>query len=180
MPSIPPLTLVIGGASSGKSAFAERFVVAAGTARCYIATAQAFDDEMREKIALHQKDREAHGWRTEEAPLDPGATIAALEAGQSALLDCATMWLNNLFMENSDLEAAFAGLEAALDRAACPVVIVTNEVGLGIVPENALARRFRQAQGRLNARLAARADLVVQVTAGLPLVLKGRLPEGLG
>ncbi|NNK77699.1 MAG: bifunctional adenosylcobinamide kinase/adenosylcobinamide-phosphate guanylyltransferase [Litoreibacter sp.] len=180
MPSIPALTLVIGGASSGKSAFAERLVIAAGTERCYIATAQAFDDEMREKIILHQNDRAAHGWKTEEAPLDPGAVIGGLGTDQTALLDCATMWLNNLFMAEADLDAAFEGLVAVLAGARAPVVVVTNEVGLGIVPENALARQFRQAQGRLNAMLAARAGLVVQVTAGLPLVLKGHLPEALG
>ncbi|SDE35381.1 bifunctional adenosylcobinamide kinase/adenosylcobinamide-phosphate guanylyltransferase [Limimaricola pyoseonensis] len=168
-------TLVLGGAASGKSDYAESLVLKAARAPVYIATAQAFDHEMTEKIARHRAARGA-GWRTVEAPLDPGSALSGLRAGEIALIDCATLWLSNLILAEADLAAAEAGLIAAIEACAVPVVVVSNEVGAGIVPDNALARRFRAAQGGLNRRLAARADRVVAVMAGLPLALKGELP----
>jgi adenosylcobinamide kinase/adenosylcobinamide-phosphate guanylyltransferase len=171
---LPPLTLVIGGARSGKSAFAERLVTAAGLPRLYLATAEAWDDEMRARIALHRDRRE--GWTTVEAPRDLAGALAAVVPGSVVLVDCATLWLTNVMLDGGDVAAEEAALLAALAACAVPVVVVTNEVGLSIVPETALARAFRDAQGRLNQRLAERAGLVVAVWAGLPLVLKGRLP----
>lgn len=172
----PKLTLVTGGARSGKSRLAERLVRASGLPLTYIATAEAWDDEMRARIAAHRQDRGA-GWTTIEAPRDVAGALAG--AGGAVLIDCATLWLTNTLLAGAELEAEIAALLAALTQAAGPVVVVSNEVGWGIVPENALARAFRDEQGRLNQRLAAEADLVVGVMAGLPLVLKGKLPGGI-
>ena len=173
--SLPPLTLVVGGARSGKSAFAEGLVTASGRARRYIATAEAWDDEMRDRIARHRDGRGA-AWTTVEAPLDLAAALAQAQSDEAVLVDCATLWLTNHLLAEHDLAAETAGLLAALAASPAPVVIVSNETGWGIVPENALARRFRDEQGRLNQRLAAVSGLVVTVIAGLPMVLKGRLP----
>ena len=173
--SLGPLTLVIGGARSGKSAYAERLLTATARPRHYIATAQAWDDEMRARIAQHRQDRGAD-WTTVEAPLDLAPALALAGANDCVLIDCATLWLTNHLLADHDLPAQTEALITSL--AACPasVVIVSNETGWGIVPDNALARRFRDAQGRLNQRLAAEAGLVVTVIAGLPMVLKGQLP----
>lgn len=173
--SLPALSLVIGGARSGKSTFAEDLVTCAHRPRRYIATAEAWDDEMRDRIARHRQDRDA-GWLTVEAPLDLCAALADAARGEVVLVDCATLWLTNHLLADHDLDARTGELLAALHTCAAPVVIVSNETGWGIVPENTLARRFRDAQGRLNQRLAAEAGLVVTVIAGLPLVLKGQLP----
>ncbi|QYK41199.1 MAG: bifunctional adenosylcobinamide kinase/adenosylcobinamide-phosphate guanylyltransferase [Paracoccaceae bacterium] len=172
--SLPPLSLVIGGARSGKSALAERLVTGTGRAPVYMATAEARDDEMRIRIAIHRARRP--GWRTVEAPRNLAAPLSAVQPGAVVLLDCATMWLTNVMLAGGDLAAEEDGLMAALAACAAPVVVVTNEVGLSIVPENALARAFRDAQGRLNQRLAAASGLAVAVWAGLPLVLKGTMP----
>ena len=172
---LPELTLVLGGAASGKSVFAESLVVQTGRNRVYLATAQAFDDEMQAKVARHQ-DMRGSGWLTVEAPLDPGAALRDTHPDQIVLLDCATMWLSNQLLAEADLKDAEKALMSALADCPAPVVIVSNEVGLSVVPDNALARRFREAQGRLNQALAARAGLVVNVIAGLPQVLKGQLP----
>ena len=173
--SLPALTLVVGGARSGKSAFAEGLVVASGRPRRYIATAEAWDDEMRDRIARHRRDR-AGDWTTIEAPLDLPAALAVTPPDAAVLIDCATLWLTNHLLAEHDLAAETEALVAALAACPAPVVIVSNETGWGIVPENALARRFSDDQGRLNQRLAARADLVVTVIAGLPLALKGTIP----
>lgn len=173
--SLPPLTLVVGGARSGKSAFAERLVLGSARSRRYIATAEAWDDEMRDRIARHREDR-GTSWTTVEAPLDLAGAIAGASDTEAVLVDCATLWLTNHLLADHDLAAESAGLLAALAACPAPVVIVSNETGWGIVPENALARRFRDEQGRLNQRLAAQAGLVVTVIAGLPMVLKGTLP----
>ncbi|MCA1336591.1 bifunctional adenosylcobinamide kinase/adenosylcobinamide-phosphate guanylyltransferase [Pseudooceanicola marinus] len=165
--------LVIGGAASGKSEFAEALVCGLGPERLYLASAEAQDAEMEAKIAAHAARRGA-GWQVVEAPLDPAPALAAAQV--PVLFDCATMWLSNQLFSGADLGKAQAELLAAL--AACPasVVTVTNELGQGIVPADALTRRFREAQGRLNIALAREADCVVQVVAGLPNVLKGQLP----
>lgn len=177
--SLPALSLVVGGARSGKSRLAEALVALSGKPRFYIATAQAFDDEMTARIAAHQTGRGA-GWTTIEAPLHLAPVLAALPADGVALLDCATLWLTNHLLADADLEQETASLLAALAACPAPVVVVTNEVGAGIVPENRLARRFRDEQGRLNQRLAAQAGLVLGVMAGLPFALKGAVPAGLG
>ncbi|SEM11674.1 adenosylcobinamide kinase /adenosylcobinamide-phosphate guanylyltransferase [Roseovarius azorensis] len=175
VPDLPHLTLILGGAASGKSAFAEGLVSGSGRARVYLATAQAFDDEMQAKLTLHRQTR-GPGWRTIEAPLDLAPALGQASGQEAVLLDCITMWLSNHLLADHDPDMAQQALFAALDTCAAPVVMVSNEVGLSVVPENALARRFREAQGRINQRLAARADLVVNVIAGLPQVLKGHLP----
>lgn len=169
------LTLVLGGAASGKSDFAESLARKAEKRLVYIATAQAFDREMEEKIERHRRSR-GPGWRTVETPLDPGSAISSLATGEIALLDCATLWLSNLLLAKADLDAEEARFFAALADCPAPVIVVSNEVGAGIVPENALARRFRAAQGGFNRRLAARADTVIGVMAGLPFALKGEMP----
>jgi adenosylcobinamide kinase/adenosylcobinamide-phosphate guanylyltransferase len=173
--SLPRLTLVIGGARSGKSTFAESLITATARPRRYIATAEAWDDEMRTRIAQHQRDR-GGDWLTIEAPLDLAAALAAARPAEVVLVDCATLWLTNHLLADHDLPTLTEALIAALATCPAPVVIVSNEVGWGIVPDNALARRFRDEQGRLNQRLAAAADLVVTVIAGLPLALKGTIP----
>lgn len=166
-----PVTLVIGGARSGKSRFAEDIVGATGLERIYIATAQAFDDEMRERIAHHRTRRD--NWRTVEAPRDLAGTLAR-ETGptRAVLVDCLTLWLSNAMLSEADVEHETERLLAALGSVSGPVVLVSNEVGSGVVPDNALARAFRDHQGRLNQRVAAIADRVTLVAAGLPLDLK--------
>jgi adenosylcobinamide kinase/adenosylcobinamide-phosphate guanylyltransferase len=172
------ITLVLGGASSGKSNIAETLCFSSNLPRIYIATAQAFDDEMRAKIAQHKIDRGAQ-WHTIEAPLDVADTLKTIAPNHIVLLDCATLWLTNHLLADNDIDAQTQLLLDALSDCASSVVIVSNEVGQGIVPENALARRFRVSQGQLNRKLAAQANCVVGVMAGLPFVLKGQLPEAL-
>ena len=179
MPILPALSLVLGAANSGKSALAEKLARTVEGLRTYIATAEPFDEEMRAKIDAHRAARASDGWTTLEAPHDAARALQTVSAGV-VLLDCATIWLSNRLMQEADLAAESADLVGAAKAAPPPVIVVSNEVGAGIVPENALARRFRTAQGRLNQDLAAAADLVVLVTAGLPLVLKGTLPRGAG
>ena len=171
---LPGMTLVLGAAASGKSAFAEGLVKGTGRGCVYVATAQAFDDEMRDKLLKH-KERRGALWKTIEEPFDIGRTLATISGENAVLVDCATMWLSNHLLAENDLAEAEAGLMAGLALCAAPVVIVSNEVGASIVPENALARKFRDAQGRLNQKLAAKAGLVINVVAGLPQVLKGEL-----
>jgi adenosylcobinamide kinase/adenosylcobinamide-phosphate guanylyltransferase len=170
---LPPLTLVLGGARSGKSRYAEALVEAAAHSGTYCATAEAGDEEMAERIAAHRSRRGAF-WRTIEAPLAVADAITAEAIPERPLLvDCLTLWLSNLLLAEAPIEEAFATLCMALRDAAGPIVLVANEVGLGLVPETPLGRRFRDAAGRLNQDIAALADRVVFVAAGLPLVLKG-------
>lgn len=166
---------MIGGARSGKSRLAEGLVTGTARTRRYIATAEAWDDEMRARIAQHRTDRGAD-WITVEAPLDLPTALATAGGDEVVLVDCATLWLTNHLLAEHDLDAEATALLAAFATCKAPVVVVSNEVGWGIVPENALARRFRDAQGRLNQRIAAQAGLVLGVMAGLPMVLKGDLP----
>jgi len=175
MPRIlPQLSLVLGGARSGKSRLAERLVTETALPRHYIATADPWDDEMRARIAQHQADRGAD-WTTWAAPRDVAGVLAQIGPGQIVLLDCATLWLTNHLLADADLLSQSDALLTALVACVSPVIVVSNEVGWGIVPENALARAFRDHQGRLNQQIAAQADLVVAVIAGLPMVLKGAL-----
>jgi len=166
------LTLVLGGARSGKSRYAGSLITARAPPWIYLATAQAGDDEMAQRIAAHRARRNA-GWQTIEAPHDLAGALDAAAAQAPLLIDCVTLWLTNRMLAEADVDAEIARLEDALARRTGAAVLVSNEVGYGIVPDNALARRFRDAQGRLNQRLAARADRVVLVVAGLPLVVKG-------
>jgi adenosylcobinamide kinase / adenosylcobinamide-phosphate guanylyltransferase len=172
-PSAPRLTLVLGGARSGKSRYAEGLAMALPRPWLYVATAEALDDEMRARIAEHRQ-RRAGGWESVEVPLDLAKTIALARWHHSVvLIDCLTLWLTNVLMSGRDPAAERLKLLQALAKAETPIVAVSNEVGLGIVPDNALARRFRDEQGRLNAEVAAIAERVVLMTAGLPLTLKG-------
>jgi len=180
---LPPVTLVLGGARSGKSTHAEKLATgslhgAAPHAAVYVATAQAGDVEMATRIAAHRARRGAN-WTTMEEPLKLDAALAAAAAqGRPVLVDCLTLWLSNVMLGGGDVDQGTDDVLQALDGFAVPVVFVSNEVGLGIVPDTALGRTFRDAQGRLNMRMAERADRVVLMTAGLPLVLKDRPSRG--
>ncbi len=168
--SAPGATLVLGGARSGKSRHAEALIAAAPPPWLYIATAEIRDDEMRQRVAAHRA-RRGGDWLTREEPLALASCLA--DGGRPALVDCLTLWLSNLMHAERDIAAETDGLLAVLARRSAPTVLVANEVGLGIVPENALARRFRDEAGRLNQRIAAAVGSVVFLAAGLPLVMKG-------
>ena len=169
--------MVLGGVSSGKSRFAEGLVTQSGLAQHYIATAQAFDAEMAAKIAKHQQDR-GENWVTTEAPLTLTEAFDTIPENAAILVDCLTLWLSNMMLNDPETIFTFDALVTKMRSHSGPVVCVSNEVGLSGVPENALARRFQRLQGDLNQRVAEAADLVVLVTAGLPLVLKGTSPQG--
>jgi len=167
---------VLGGARSGKSSFAEAWVQARPGPKLYIATAEARDAEMAERIARH-KERRGGGWRTLEAPLDLIEALSSYDsAGMSVLLDCLTLWVSNLIEAERDVEAECGRLIKHLAQSRTRIAIVSNEVGLGIVPDNELARRFRDEAGRVNQRVAAEAKAVVFMAAGLPMLMKG--PKG--
>ncbi len=164
--------LVLGGARSGKSSYAQARAEALDGELVFVATAQAFDDEMDERIARHRADRGPR-WSTIEAPIALGAAIRAhSRPGRALLVDCLTLWTSNLLLGGQDIAAATADLLAAIAAAPGALILVTNEVGLGIVPDNPLARRFRDEAGRINRRVAASASEVVFIAAGLPLKLK--------
>lgn len=173
--NLPKLTLVLGGVASGKSRFAEALVVRSGRPRTYIATAQPFDREMREKIAEHQR-RRGRSWSTIEAPFDLPEALSNVPSEGAVLLDCLTLWLSNHLLRETADEALVEGLLAAIAATPAPIVTVSNDVGTAPVPDNRLGRKFQRLQGALNQRVAEQADLVVTVTAGLPQALKGELP----
>lgn len=164
--------LVLGGARSGKSRYAQARAEAAGDNPVFVATAEAFDDEMRDRIARHRTDRDAR-WTTVEAPRALPAAIDALSAKKAVVLvDCLTLWVSNLLLADADIPLAGRQLCDAIARFEGTLILVANEVGLGIVPDNALARSFRDAAGQLNQSVAATVQGVVLLTAGLPLTLK--------
>jgi adenosylcobinamide kinase/adenosylcobinamide-phosphate guanylyltransferase len=165
------IILVTGGARSGKSAIAEARALSLAPRAVYIATAEARDAEMTARIAAHQARRHDN-WRTHAEPLDLVGALAATDRQGPRLVDCLTLWLTNLMLGRHDWQAAGRALVAALPAQADPVIFVTNEVGAGIVPENALAREFRDAAGTLNQWVAAVADEVTLAVAGLPLKVK--------
>lgn len=165
-------TLVLGGARSGKSRFAEELARTAPGRRVYIATAEALDREMADRITHHREQR-GDDWLTVECPLDLASTIATHAALDTVLLvDCLTLWLSNLMMAEADIPAETAKLAQAVAHTAGALLLVSNEVGQGIVPDNPLARSFRDAAGRLNQEMARAADHVWFVTAGIPAKLK--------
>ena len=168
---LPSLTFVLGGAASGKSRIAENILVNSGLNLVYLATSRIWDDEIQEKVNVHRA-RRGPEWATVNAPVDLATPLDQATSDQAVLRDCATMWLTNIMLDERELEAEQSALLAALKRCSAPVVIVSNEVGQGIVPDNALARRFREAQGRLNIALAEQANHVLHVVAGLPRDLK--------
>ncbi len=164
--------LVIGGARSGKSRYAQTAAERSGKKPVLIATGEAKDAEMAARIAAHQAERGAH-WRTIEAPLALGEALKASAApGTIVLVDCLTLWLSNLMLADGDAAAEGQRLADVIAALAGPAIFVSNEVGSGIVPDNVLARRFQDAQGRLNQTIAAACDAAVLVAAGLPLILK--------
>ncbi len=168
------LTLCLGGAKSGKTRLALARAETHPAPRLYLATAQALDGEMAERIKRHQAER-GPGWRTLEAPLNPDQALAGLTGDSVVLMDCVTLWLSNLLGENDDPEAALGRIDRFIEAArayAGPVIVVSNEVGGGIVPMNELARKFRDLAGSANQHLAAAADAVVLAVAGLELQLK--------
>ena len=165
-------TFVLGGARSGKSRYAENLITALPQPWVYIATAEARDDEMAARIAEHKARRET-GWQTIEAPHELPQALDATPRGAAVLVDCLTLWLSNVMHGAFDIDKITLKFEEALHARVGPTVLVSNEVGLGLVPDNALGRAFRDAQGRLNQRLAAHAGRVVFMVAGQPLIVKG-------
>jgi adenosylcobinamide kinase/adenosylcobinamide-phosphate guanylyltransferase len=163
---------VIGGARSGKSRYAQCRAEATGLNCVYVATAQALDGEMRDRIAHHRAERGAR-WETVEAPLDLAAVIAErADPGRVLLVDCLTLWTTNLLLAERDIPAATDALVGALRQAAGSVILVSNEVGFGIVPDNPLARRFRDAAGIVNQTIAATCADVRLLVAGIPMTVK--------
>jgi adenosylcobinamide kinase / adenosylcobinamide-phosphate guanylyltransferase len=173
MSSVPKLTLVLGGARSGKSRHAEGLIAALPPPWTYVATAEAGDEEMAARIKSHRERRGAQ-WRTIEAPRELAKALAACGDGP-VLVDCLTLWLSNLMLAEANVEEETVQLEETLAATKGPLVLVANEVGSGIVPGYPLGRRFRDMQGILNQRIAARAERVILMVAGLPLALKGTL-----
>jgi adenosylcobinamide kinase / adenosylcobinamide-phosphate guanylyltransferase len=173
MSSVPKLTFVIGGARSGKSRYGESVIATLPPPWNYVATAEALDADMAERIAAHRA-RRGPQWRTIEAPRDLAAALKGCDT-TPVLVDCLTLWLSNHMLAEADIELEMARLEDALAAAKTPIVLIANEVGSGIVPDHPLGRKFRDLQGVLNQRMAARADRVVLIVAGLPLTLKGSL-----
>ena len=169
------ITLYLGGARSGKSRRALEGVAGSVQRRCFVATAEPVDEEFAERIRRHQETRDA-SWETLEAPVDLAQTLAQLDGeGTLIVVDCLTLWLGNLIHHEQDADRNIEHLLNGLKTAQADVRLVSNEVGLGLVPDNALGREFRDLQGRLNQQVAAVADRVELLVAGLPLVIK---PQG--
>ena len=167
------LTFILGGARSGKTAYALGQAQRASQGRLtMIATAQALDAEMTERIARHQAERD-EAWTTIEAPLDLAGAVRGLGPGDVAVIDCLTLWLTNHMLVEAQIAPAVADLVDALAQSPATLIVISNEVGQGIVPDNALARRFRDEAGWMHQKVAAAADRVEAVMAGLPLPLKG-------
>jgi len=164
--------LVLGGARSGKSAYAQKLAESAAPERLYLATAEAGDEEMAVRIARHQAER-GDGWTTVEEPLELAETLAAAaRPGRAVLVDCLTLWLSNLMFAGRDVEAEISLLVETIGSLEGPAIFVSNEVGLALVPETKLGREFRDGQGRANREVARACDAVVFVAAGLPTLLK--------
>lgn len=175
--------LVTGGARSGKSGFAERLTLSLANEAVYVATGQAFDEEMKARIALHRQQREESGgqWETLEEPLDLPALLERLSGGKTVLVDCLTLWLSNVLLavegeadRQKRVEQEITRLEHSVSSFQGKLILVTNEVGDGIVPEYALGRLYRDLAGRMNAGLARQCSQVFLVTAGIPIELKSR------
>jgi adenosylcobinamide kinase / adenosylcobinamide-phosphate guanylyltransferase len=163
--------LITGGARSGKSLLAERLTLAMGTPAVYIATAEALDEEIADRIARH-RDRRGPEWTTLAEPRDLVGALGRSEGAAPRLVDCITLWLSNLMLAGADLDTEVAALADLIPRLSAPVVFVTNEVGSGIVPGNALARAYRDAAGTANQRIAAACDELWLCVAGHPLKVK--------
>ena len=168
-----PRTLILGGARSGKSRYALELGEACSEDRVFVATAQGFDEGMRERIARHRSDRDV-SWRTVEETVEIWDVIeSGCRVGRVIVLDCLTLWLNNLMLEGRDVEADLERLVSCLEGVTGDVILVSNEIGLGLVPDTELGREFRDLHGRMNQRVAAVCDRVLFMVAGLPVVVKG-------
>ena len=166
------ITFVLGGARSGKSKFAEDLVLSSGLKPVYLATARTKDEEMSERIAIHQ-ERRGNEWITIEEPLALADAINnEAHEGRVILVDCLTLWVTNLMMEEADVVRECQSLCEALKQSSAPIVLVSNETGLGIIPDNKMAREFGDLAGEVNQKIASVADEVFFIAAGLPLVLK--------
>ena len=172
----PNLSLILGGTRSGKSAMAEKIALASGLAPVYLATAQSGDNEMAKRIAIHKKRRDGN-WRLIEEPVDLAHPISTIKQDEILLIDCLTLWLSNSGFSVDQAKINRDNLMDALLGCAGKVICVSNELGMGIVPENQISRSFRDAQGMLNQTVAELADLVVFSVAGLPVLVKGTIPE---
>ena len=179
MQLFPNTTLIIGGASSGKTKFAEALTLKQGSRPLYIATAQPLDEEMKEKIKIHQQSRIPHNWTTIDAHYDLADKIDNLNLNlfDTVLVDCLTMWLTNHYLKDNDIFQESLKLMSAIQRAQINLVLVTNEVGYSVVPENKMAREFQKIQGKLNQQIALEVHRVIQVVAGIPIVIKDALPK---
>jgi adenosylcobinamide kinase/adenosylcobinamide-phosphate guanylyltransferase len=175
--NFPKVMLITGGARAGKSRYAERLMKARPARHAVIATGTAGDDEMAERIARHRAERDP-SWDVIEQPISIRSAIRnAARPDRIVLVDCLTLWISNLMAERREIEIEVQGLVGTLQNAAGPVIVVSNEVGLGIVPDNPLARAFRDNLGRANQVVAAAAECAVFMAAGIPIVLKGTLPS---
>ena len=173
MSDSPKIILVLGGARSGKSVFAEDLIAKSGLSKVYVATGQAFDREMSDRIDIH-KGRRGTEWSTVEDPFDLAGVLEKNTAPDRAVLvDCLTLWVTNLMMEEKDVLQEGAALVSTLPSLSGLIVLVSSEVGMGLVPDNYMARAFRDHAGRLHQQIAAIADEVYFVAAGLPLKMKG-------
>jgi adenosylcobinamide kinase / adenosylcobinamide-phosphate guanylyltransferase len=172
------ITLVLGGCRSGKSLYALEFAEKnhAGENNLFLATCVPHDEEMKDRVHRHQDERGSQ-WQALEVPVDIAGAIREHGAGADVILvDCLTLWVSNLFMESEDYDRTLSyalDLQEALKDAACPVILVSNELGMGIVPENALARRYRDAVGGVNQAVAKCAHRVILTVAGIPMTVKG-------
>lgn len=170
------ITLITGGVKSGKSAYALKLGKDLGSKHAFIATATAGDDEMKRKIAAHRAER-AGSWQTYEEPCDIASVLKRIAPEYDmVLIDCMTLWVSNLLtlhnLGDDEIEAAFSGFIRALDNAACRVIVVSNEVGLGIMPADRLSRRYQNFLGAVNSRIAGVADSVYMMISGLPVKIK--------
>lgn len=170
------ITLITGGVKSGKSAYALKLGQGQGAKPVFIATATAGDDEMARKIAAHKAER-AGRWQTCEEPNDIAGVLERIAPEfDVVLIDCLTLWVSNLLtlqnLGDDEIEAAFSGLMEALKSAICPVIVVTNEVGLGIMPADRLSRRYQNLLGAVNRRIAGLADNVYMMISGIPIKIK--------
>ena len=171
-PRLQKLTLVLGGAASGKSKFAENLIKRSAKNPLYLATSQIFDDEMQAKVDAHKIQR-GDGWTTVEEPINISETLGSVNGADAVLIDCATIWLGNLMHHGHDIPTFIDALMVACRDCPAPVVIVSNELGMGLVPDTSMGRKFRNLHGAMNQQIAAAADTVLFVAAGLPMTLKG-------
>ena len=175
-PEFPNLTLITGGLSSGKSLWAENFVKKANKQKVYVATAQPLDDELSQKIKLHQA-RRGQDWKLLEEPFTNGEFFCRFGEGDIILLECLSTWVGNLLFKNVNLEEYLGKFLENLASSKAKIVVVSVESGLGVIPNDQISRTFVKELGNLNQLIAQASDLVVMITAGIPMAIKGNLPQ---